>query len=72
MKGIETIETEWGSELHLQWIALEMKARVEWRNSPGAREEMQRLELAVGQEAAPLELAPVHEESLNLPVHLWE
>ena len=49
-----------------------MKARVEWRNSPDAREEMQRLELAVGQEVAPLELAPVHEESLNLPVHLWE
>lgn len=72
MNGIETIETEWGSELHLQLIALEMKARVEWRNSPSAREEMQRLELAVGQEAAPLELAPVHEESLNLPVHLWE
>ena len=72
MNGIETIETEWGSVLHLQLIALEMKARVEWRNSPSAREEMQRLELAVGQEAAPLELAPVHEESFNLPVHLWE
>lgn len=71
MNGIELIETEWGSELHLELIALEMRARVEWRNSPEAGEEMRRLEVAAGREMAPLEVAAVHDESLNLPVYIW-
>jgi hypothetical protein len=51
MEGIEVIETEWGSPLHLELIALEERARVEWRNSPEAREEMRRL-----REAPPLKV----------------
>ncbi len=71
MDGIEVIETEWGSELHRELIALEARARVEWRNSPEAREEMRRL-----REAGPLEIdwssardrKPV---TKKVPIHVW-
>jgi hypothetical protein len=72
MDGIEVIETEWGSELHLGLIALEQKARVEWRDSPAAREEMKRLAAAAKAEKAPMEVAPIPEESLKLQVHIWD
>lgn len=71
MDEIEAIETEWGGVLHRELIALEMKARVAWRDSPEAREEMRRLRAAAGKELAPMELAPTHQESLNLPVYVW-
>lgn len=71
MNEIEMIETEWGGVLHRELIALEMKARVEWRDSPEARDEMRRLGEAARKEMAPLALAPVHQESLDLPVYVW-
>lgn len=72
MDGIETIETEWGSELHRQLIALEAKARVEWRNSPEAREEMRRL-----REAGPLEIdwSSVFRQkppTKKVPIYVWD
>ena len=71
MNEIEMIETEWGGVLHRELISLEMKARVAWRDSPEARDEMRRLGEAAGKDVAPMELAPVHQESLNLPVYVW-
>ena len=72
MEGIEVIETEWGSPLHRELIALEEQARVEWRNSPEAIEEMHELALASKKPMGPLEIAPRPEMPLNLPVHVWE
>lgn len=51
MKGIEVIETEWGSELHKRLIVEEHAARVAYRNSPEAWEEARRMK-----EAEPLEI----------------
>ncbi len=69
MDGIEVIETEWGSELHRELIALEAKARVEWRNSPEAREEMRRL-----REAPPLEwqgITTPARAARKTPIYHW-
>ena len=51
VKGIEVIETEWGSELHQRLVAEEHAARVAWRDSPEAWEQARRMK-----EAGPLEI----------------
>ncbi len=71
MEGIEVIETEWGSELHLRLVAEEHAARVAYRDSPEAWEQARRMK-----EAGPLEInwssalkrKPV---TKKIPIYRW-
>jgi hypothetical protein len=43
MEDVPVIETEWGSELHRGLIAEKARLRMEWRESPGALEDVRRM-----------------------------
>ena len=68
MDGIEVIETEWGSELHRRLIAEKHAARVGYRNSPEAWEELREL-----QDAPRLEWQRVipAKRARTVPIYRW-
>ena len=71
MDEIEVIETEWGSELHKRLIAEKHAARVAYRNSPEAWEDLRRM-----QEAGPLEInwsSALHPKAptKKTPIYRW-
>jgi hypothetical protein len=68
MEGIEVIETEWGSELHLRLVAEEQAARVAYRDSPEAWEQARRMK-----EAGPLEWGRViyPTKRKKTPIYRW-
>ncbi len=68
---IEVIETEWGSPLHQELVALEERARVEWRNSPEAREEMKLLRETPPPEIDWSSVRPLPKPAKKTPIYQW-
>lgn len=69
MKGIEAIDTEWGSELHRRLIAEKHAARVAYRDSAEAWERARRM-----QESEPLEWGRViyPDKRKKTPIYQWK
>jgi hypothetical protein len=68
VNGIEVIETEWGNGLHKRLVAEKHAARVAYRNSPEAWEDLRRMK-----EAGPLEWGRVifPEKRKKTPIYKW-
>ncbi|MEO5915732.1 MAG: hypothetical protein ABIS50_15970 [Luteolibacter sp.] len=69
MEEVPVIETEWGSELHRRLIAEKARLRMEWRESPGALEDVRQMAIA-----PPLQwdgIAVPAKSTRKTPIYLW-